>query len=134
MAVIIKTKKSCLTSVPSYKNIPVLFVEKWSLVPRFLAATGRKESFLLIAEAAMFAVCFYIFRMIAGQGQTFKEKSSFFDCLTHEDEGSAVFRNVGKHLPDDRTSHTRRRQSTATRCEHLSSKDCFIFQWYHFSD
>jgi len=49
MTLIIKTKKSILTSVPSYKRIPVLFVEKWSLLPRFLAATGRKESLLLIS-------------------------------------------------------------------------------------
>jgi hypothetical protein len=42
-----------------------------------------------------------IFRMIAEQDQTLKKKSSFLNCLAREDEGVAIFRNVGKHLPDD---------------------------------
>jgi len=44
--------------VPSYKKITVLFVEKRSLLPRFLAATGWKEGLLLMSEAVMFGVSF----------------------------------------------------------------------------
>jgi hypothetical protein len=47
----------------------------------------------------MFGMCFWIFRMIAGQDQTLKEKSSFLNCLTHEDEGSEIFRNVASTCP-----------------------------------
>jgi len=42
-----------------------------------------------------------MFGVIARQDQTLKEKSSFLDSLAHEDEGSAIVRNVGKHFLND---------------------------------
>jgi hypothetical protein len=38
----------------------------------------------------------------------------FVDCLIHADEGTTFLRNLGNHSPNDRASHHRRSESSAT--------------------
>jgi hypothetical protein len=128
MAIIIKAKESILTSVPSYKKMPVLFVEKWSLLARFLAATGWKESRLLISEAVMFGVCLWIFQMIAEQDQTHKENLPSWTAWpmkvtvrSYETSGS-TFPRTERHIPEG-FSPQQRAVSTSVLKTVLSSSD-----------